>query len=66
MECQNGEVSFIQNPLICDAKTLNTISKLTLGTGYYYLWFCPGLGSVVIFLVLLTYTVQHGAHVNCQ
>lgn len=35
------------------------------GTGYYYARFRPGLGSVLVFLALLTSGVQHGiAHIN--
>ena len=35
-------------------------SVLSTGTGYYYARFRPGLGSVLIFLALLTSGVQHG------
>lgn len=37
------------------------------GTGYYYARFRPGLGSVLVFLGLITSLVQHGsAHINRQ
>ena len=67
MECRNGEVSYSSRtpPNMWTQK--KNIEHLTLGTGYYYSRFRPGLGSVMIFLVLLTCTVQHGvAHINRQ
>lgn len=43
---------------IVSSYMLNSI--LLIGTGYYYARFRPGLGSVLIFLALLTSGVQHG------